>query len=119
MTPTVVRVLGWLVIAHGLSHAVLAFRGALTPAMSMTEWIPVGLYAIGMVGFVIAGMGLLGLRPLDAAISPLLVLASGLSLVAIVQFADVTLWVGATFDVALLLTGLWRGYEGWPAPHHA
>ena len=26
-----VRVLGWLVIAHGLSHAVLPLRGSLAP----------------------------------------------------------------------------------------
>jgi hypothetical protein len=72
-----------------------------------------------MVGFVAAGLGLLGLRPLDRAISPLLVLASGLSLVAIVRFADPSLWFGGACNVALLLLGLWRGYGGWPAhPHH-
>jgi hypothetical protein len=72
-----------------------------------------------MIGFVAAGLGILGLRPLDKAISPLLVLASGLSLVAIVRFADSTLWFGAACDVALLLIGLWRAYGGWPAhPSH-
>jgi hypothetical protein len=78
------------------------------------DWTPVGLYGVGMVGFVAAGLGLLGLRPLDRAISPLLVLASGLSLVAIVRFADPSLWFGAACDVALLLVGLWRAYGGWP-----
>jgi hypothetical protein len=79
----------------------------------------VGLYIIAMVGFVVAGLGLLGLRPLDAAISPLLILSSGLSLVAISRLGDPTLWAGGTADVALLLLGLWRGYGGWPAhPHH-
>jgi hypothetical protein len=67
-----------------------------------------------MVGFVAAGLGLLGLRPLDRAISPLLVLSSGLSLVAIVRFADPGLWFGAACDVALLMIGLWRAYGGWP-----
>src|SRR5687768_4033862 len=108
MTLGIVRALGWLVIAHGLSHAVLPLRGSLAPAMQIDDWMPVGLYAIGMVGFVAAGLGLLGLRPLDRAISPLLVLASGLSLVAIVRFADPTLWFGAVCDAALLVIGLWR-----------
>jgi hypothetical protein len=119
MSLAVVRVLGWLVIAHGVSHAVLPLRGSLAPGMLIDDWIPVGLYAVGMIGFVGAGLGLLGLRPLDRAISPLLVLASGLSLVALGRFADSTLWFGAACDVALLLTGLWRAYDGWPAhPSH-
>jgi hypothetical protein len=115
----IVRVLGWLVIAHGVSHAVLPLRGSLAPGMMINDWVPVGLYAVGMVGFVAAGLGLLGLRPLDRAISPLLVLASGLSLVAIARFADPTLWFGAVCDVALLVLGLWRAYGGWPEhPSH-
>ena len=72
MSLALVRVLGWLVIAHGVSHAVLPLRGSLAPAMLIDDWIPAGLYAVGMVGFVAAGLGLLGLRPLDRAISPLL-----------------------------------------------
>jgi hypothetical protein len=109
-----VRILGWLVIAHGLSHAVLPLRGSIAPTLSVDDWTPVVLYGVGMVGFVAAGLGLLGLRPLDRAISPLLVLASGLSLVAIVRFADPSLWFGAACDVALLIIGLWRAYGGWP-----
>ena len=119
MSLAVVRVLGWLVIAHGVSHAVLPLRGSLAPAMLIDDWIPVGLYAVGMIGFVAAGLGMLGLRPLDRAISPLLVLSSGLSLVALVRFADPTLWFGAACDLVLFLAGLWRAYGGWPAhPTH-
>jgi hypothetical protein len=119
MSLKTVRVLGWLVIAHGLSHAVLPLRGSLAPAVLIDDWIPVGLYGIAMVGFVAAGLGLLGLRLLDHAISPLLVLASGFSIVAIVRLADPTLWVGAICDVALLIVGLWRAYGGWPEhPSH-
>ena len=114
-----VRALGWLVIAHGLSHAVLPLRGSIEPAMLIDDWTPVVLYGVAMVGFVAAGLGLLGLRPLDGAISPLLVLASGLSLVAIVRFSDPTLWFGGACDGALLLLGLWRAYGGWPThPAH-
>lgn len=119
MSLGLVRALGWLVIAHGLSHAVLPLRGSLGPSIAIDDWIPVGLYAVGMVGFVTAGVGILGLKPFDRAISPLLVLSSGLSLVALVRFADPTLWFGAACDVALLMLGLWRAYGGWPAhPAH-
>jgi hypothetical protein len=83
------------------------------------DWVPVGLYMIAMLGFVIAGVGMLGLRPFDRTISPVLVLASGLSLVAIARLGDSSLWFGGAFDVALLLLGLWRGYGGWPVhPSH-
>ena len=119
MTLAVVRVLGWLVIAHGLSHAVLPLRGSLAPVVLIDDWIPAALYAFGMVGFVAAGLGILGLRPLDRAISPLLVLSSGLSLIALARFGDTTLWFGAACDVVLLGIGLWRAYGGWPAhPSH-
>ena len=119
MSLGLVRVLGWLVIAHGVSHAVLPLRGSLGPSVTIDDWIPIGLYAFGMIGFVTAGLGILGLKPLDRAISPLLVLASGLSLVAIVRFADPSLWFGAACDVLLFFTGLWRAYGGWPShPSH-
>ena len=119
MTLGVVRTLGWLVIAHGLSHAVLPLRGSLAPSYAMNDWMPVGLYMIAMIGFVVTGLGILGLRPLDAVISPVLVLSSGLSLVAIVRLGDPTLWAGGVFDVPLLLLALWQGYSGWPThPQH-
>ena len=113
MTLRIVRILGWLVIAHGLFHAALPMRGSLAPLVQ-GDWIPVALYSVGMVGFVAAGLGLLGLRPLDRGISPLLVVSSGWSLVALVALGDATLWVGALGDMALLLTGLWRAFAGWP-----
>ncbi len=114
MALKLVRIFGWLVIAHGLSHAVLPMRGSLAPLMT-GDWIPVALYAVSTVGFVSAGLGLLGMRPLDRKISPLLVLASGWSLVAIFCLGDPGLWFGAACNVALLLLGLWRAYGGWPA----
>lgn len=119
MTLRTVRILGLLVIAHGVSHAVLPLRGSFAPGMLVDDWTPALLYGVATVAFVAAGLGLLGFRPVDRVISPLLVLASGLSLVAIVRFADPTLWFGAACDVALLLVGLWRAYGGWPVhPAH-
>ena len=119
MTLAVVRALGWVVIVHGLTHAVLPLRGSLAPGYLMNDWMPVGLYMVAMIGFVVAGLGMLGLRPLDSMISPILVLASGLSLVAIARLGDATLWIGGAFDVPLLFLGLWRSFAGWPThPYH-
>lgn len=119
MALKIVRVLGWLVIAHGLSHAVLPMRGLLAYAAWDGDLMPAALYTVSMVGFVAAGLGLLAVRPLDRVISPLLVLASGWSLVAIFVLGDQRLWLGALLDLALLPIGLWRGYAGWPAhPSH-
>lgn len=118
MTLTTVRILGWLVIAHGLSHAALPMRGSLAP-LSYGDWAPAALYSGSIIGFVAAGLGLLGMRPFERVISPLMVLASAWSLVAIVCLGDPGLWFGAVSDLTLLLVGLWRGYAGWPAhPSH-
>jgi hypothetical protein len=119
MSMQVTRVLGWVVIAHGLAHAVLPLRGATAPAFLVGDWIPVGLYMVTMVGFVAAGLGILGAKPMDRAISPLLVLSAGLSIVAVVRMGDPTLWLGGVFDVALMGVGLWRAAAGWPEhPSH-
>lgn len=119
MALTLVRILGWLVIAHGLSHAVLPMRGLLAFTAWQGDLMPTALYSISMVGFVAAGFGMLGMRPMDRAISQLLVLASAYSLVALFVLGDPSLFTGAVLDVALLLIGLWRGWAGWPAhPSH-
>lgn len=119
MTLTMARILGWLAIAHGLAHAVLPMRGFLAFQAWEGDLMPTALYSISMVGFVAAGLGMLGVRPLDRVISPLLVLASGLSLVAIFVLGDPRLWPGTAFDLVLLPIGLWRGYAGWPShPSH-
>ena len=64
MILTLVRILGWLVIAHGLSHAVLPMRGSLAPLL-YGDWMPVALFGVSTVGFVAAGLG--RLRPQVAA----------------------------------------------------
>ena len=91
MAPGMVRALAWPVIVRGLLHAVLPMRGSSAPTLAIDDWTPVGLYGVGMVGFLTAGLGLLGLRPFDRAINPLLALASELSLVAISRLADPSL----------------------------
>ena len=69
MTLSIVRILGWLVMAHGVSHAVLPMRGSLAPTL-YGDWMPIALYGVSMVGFVAAGRGRAGMWPLHRVISP-------------------------------------------------
>lgn len=43
-----IRALGWVVIAHGLSHAVLPLRGSLAPAYEVNDWTPLVLYSVSI-----------------------------------------------------------------------
>jgi hypothetical protein len=111
---TTLRVLfGLLLILHGLSQAVLPLRGAGAPVFPDTDWMPVVLYAIATIGFVIAGLGVLGVRPMDRAISETMVLASIYSLVGLWRLGHADLWAGAVLDLVLVAVGLWRGFAGW------
>ena len=113
------RAFALLVIAHGLAHAVLPLRGWMDPALFGHDFMPHVLYAIAVMGFTIAGIGLLGVTPFTAAVRPLLVLASGYSLVAIWVFGAGDLWWGAALDVVLLFAGFTGVYRWLPIgnPH--
>jgi hypothetical protein len=107
------------VIAHGLAHAVLPLRGSMAPDMVKRNFVPLLVYAVAVLGFTTAGVGLFGLRPFTAVVRPFLVLASGYSLVAIVTAGQGPLWWAATLDVALLLIGLTGVYRWLPqGPSH-
>lgn len=111
-----VRILGWLVMVHAVLHAMFSVGGSLEPT-GTGDWLPFVLYVAATLGFFFAGLGLLGVPLLQQAISPLLVLAAGLSLIAIVRAGGGSLWIGAVGDVALLVLGVWRAHGGWPSPH--
>lgn len=115
-TPGLRRAFALLVIGHGLAHAVLPLRGWLNPAVF--DFMQLVLYSVAVLGFTTAGIGLLGVSPFTFAVRPLLVLASGYSLVAIAVFGG-DLWWGAGFDVVLLLTALTGAHRRLPiGPGH-
>jgi hypothetical protein len=109
-----VRTLGVIAIAHAVSHAILPVRGSFEPAWLVRDYTPILLYILTTIGFIIAGLGLFGVRRLTLFISPLLVLSSALSSVAIVRFGDRDLFPALALNVVLLVLGLWRSYAGWP-----
>ena len=97
---------GLFVIAHGLAHAVLPLRGWMDPQTLALDFMPLILYGVAVIGFAIAGLGIIGVRPCASVVRPLLVLASAYSLVAIWTMGSGDLWWGVVTDVTLLLTGL-------------
>jgi hypothetical protein len=114
------RVFGLLVIAHGLAHAVLPLRGSIYPDAFQNDFIPFFLYAIAVLGFTVAGIGLLGVRPFTVAVRPLLVLASAYSGIALFAFGAGDLWWGGALDAALLLIGVTGIYRYLPqGPAHS
>ncbi len=104
------------VIAHGLAHAVLPLRGWMDPQTLALNFMPLILYGVAVVGFTIAGLGILGARSCAAMTRPLLVLASAYSFVAIWTMGNRDLWWGASVDFVLMLTGLTGLYRRLPVP---
>ena len=109
-----VRLLGVFAIAHALSHAMLPIRGSFDAGLPIRDYTPILLYIASTMTFLIAGVGLLGLRALNVFISPLLVLGAALSSVAIVRFGDWDFALGIALNAAFFALGLWRGFAGWP-----
>ena len=104
------------VIAHGLAHAVLPMRGWMNPETLGKDFVPVILYGVAVLGYAIAGLGVLGIRPFAAAARPLMVIAPVYSLVALWRMGHGDLWWGAAVDVALFLVGVTGAYQRLPAP---
>jgi hypothetical protein len=114
----VVRIaLAVFVMAHGLAQAVVPMRGLMAPAaLAGGDAMPIILYAVSTLGFLVAGIGMLELRPFTQATRPALVLASVYSLVALYRLGQPDLWFGAAVDGALLMAGLTGVYRYLPAP---
>jgi hypothetical protein len=107
--------LALFIIAHGLAHAVLPLRGWIDPATLTHDFMPFILYAVAVVGFTMAGLGMLGVRPFVGVVRPALVLASAYSLVAIWRAGQGDLWWGAGVNPGLFLIGVTGAYRHLPA----
>jgi hypothetical protein len=89
--------IGFGLVLHGLAHAVLPMRVAEgVAADGMTV-----LYVLAMVGFVTAGLGLLGVAPLGRTVVPGAVLAGVCGLMLQVRFFDAGLWPGVVLSTIL------------------
>ena len=123
-----------LLIAHGLVHAGLAAApipndpdprpGAFFTAMerswllpklglngSTIQWIGIILVVLSTLGFVLAGLGGLGVPGLNAIWRNIAVVSSCLSLLLLILFWHTWLVAGVLIDIGILVALLW---VKWP-----
>jgi hypothetical protein len=121
---------GLLLIAHGLVHAGLtpapipnnpelkpgAFftassRSWLLPQIGLNaptvRWIGIVLVALSTLGFVLAGLGVLGVPGLTLVWRTLAIVSSCLSLLLLILFWHPWIIVGALIDIVILITLVW------------
>jgi hypothetical protein len=101
---------GLVVVIHGMAHAMLPREWA-APERLALDFMPLILFSVGSLGFILSGLGLLGLRPFTSMLRPVMVVAAAYSLVLIWRFGQGGLWWLSGIDVALFLiaiTGLYR-----------
>ncbi|MGE0446873.1 MAG: hypothetical protein AB7P99_16730 [Vicinamibacterales bacterium] len=108
--------LGLGLVLHGLANGVWPLRGI--DAVGAGEfWPPItALYVIAILGFVAAGLGVLGVRPLSRAVAPAALVAGVCALGAQFWRADADLWIGVLLSAALpvlatLYTATWPPEE--------
>jgi hypothetical protein len=109
-------VLGTSLIVHGLGNAVLPLRGA--DVIAPGTWMPfmTALYVAAMVGFVAAGLGVLGV-PLLRRFAAITVFAGGVAaLGAQLWQGDSDLWPGVIFSVTLPVAAILYAAFDDPAP---
>ncbi len=126
--------LALFIIAHGMVHAGLAAapnpadptaspgafftsaaRSWLLPKLGLTDstilWIGIALVVLSTLGFILTGMGILGVVGLSAIWRTLAMLSAPVSLLLLTLFWHRWLPVGVLIDLVVLV-GIWAG---WPA----
>jgi hypothetical protein len=99
--------LGLGLILHGLGTAVYPLRGI--DAAAPGEWVfaLTILYIVSIGGFVAAGLGVLGTRPLVPFVIPLSINAGLAALASHLWLRDGDLWLGVVFSIALPAIAIW------------
>ena len=128
-------ILGIFLMAHGLVHSILAIapnpgdpdarpgafftaveRSWLLPQLGMgpsaIRWTGIILVALSTLGFILAGLGILGVPGLIAIWRTVAVVSSCVSLLLLILFWHPWLIIGVLIDTAVLIALLWAK---WPA----
>ncbi len=116
MTYKAVRLgLGIALVLHGLGNAVLPLRGIDATAPGHWSLAVVMAYTLAIVGFVAAGLAVLGVRPLSGRAFPVAAVAGVAALAAQLHAAAPDLWVGVALSLLLpVVTGLWAAFTPPP-----
>ena len=120
-------IVGVFLIAHGLAHVnagMLASDGAMPGAVATADrglglWVATALWATAMVGFVTAGVALLGLAPRRVRWRPCAIAAVAGSLALALVYDPPTMPWAILLDLAIALL-LWRsaGKRAWDERVH-
>ena len=99
--------LGLVMIMHGLGHAVLPLRGAgVLEGDAWTHALTAACYTIAIIGFVAAGVGVLG-SVFRRYAWWLVLIAAVASMIAFRMLGDLDLWPGMLLDLILPLAATW------------
>lgn len=113
------RFAGLLLVLHGLAHSVFPVRGVTARLSTALGQGGVTLaWVVALVGFIAAGLGLLGARPYRRAWRPLALVAVVASLAVLVMAWEPDLVVGAVLDVAIGMGALVSGRRRPLVPMH-
>ena len=100
--------LGLGLVLHGLGHAVLPMRAVDIVAPGVLAPTATALYVMAMLGFIAAGLGVLGVRPLTRAVVPIVMMAGVFGLTVQLWDFDASLWPGVVLSATLpILTTLY------------
>lgn len=118
---TVVRVVaGILLVAHGLVHLLFIVPDAANPkypfSLDRSSFLPESvrrpfayvMMAAVVVAFLASALALWGLPPLSGVWSGITIVAGALSLVLLLAFWDVRLWIGVLINLVLILLAVLR-----------
>lgn len=111
-------VLGAALLTHGVGNAVLQLRGVDAATPDRVGWAWAALCVTAIVGFAMAGLGVLGVRPLRPLTLPAAILGGMAALAGVLSLGDADLWPGALLSVLLpVATGLWSRRRDAVARH--
>src|SRR5512139_577217 len=95
--------LGLALILHGLAISVLPLRGADAAAPGVFLPSVTALYIVAIIGFLMSGLGVLGVRPLRPTIVVAALTGGIAALTAQFWHPDVDLWPGVVLSSSLPL----------------
>jgi hypothetical protein len=130
----IIKIFGLFLIAHGLVHSGLAAapnpydsdpkpgtfftattRNWLLPKLgfqdAVVQWVGIVLVALTTIGFIVAGLGGLGVSGISTIWRTVAIASSYVSLLLLILFWHPWLVVGVLIDIGVLVSLLWAN---WP-----
>ena len=99
--------LGFALVLHGLANAVVPLRGADQILPGVWSASVIALYEVAILGFVAAGLGILGVRPLTRFVARASIAGGIASLPAWFALGHSDLWPGLLLSALLPALAVW------------